>query len=102
MSKKKKKFKKSLSQKLEEKLTEEKSAVDMDAATKSPVTANKDSLNEAPATDRYQTARRDVTHSLTWIVILLVILIGFTILNSTTDFLTAFGDWLYQLLNLKI
>jgi len=105
MSKKKKKFKKSLSQKLEEKLAEEKSTVNQTSTNpvvKNPVSEDKNSQNETPVPDKYRTAKRDVVHSLTWIAILLVILTGVTILNSTTDFLTAFGDWIYQLLNLKI
>jgi len=104
MSKKKKKFKKSLNQKLEERLNQEKPtegtrALEVKNLKIAPSPATKEILNNS---DRYQTTRHDVKKSLIWIAILLVILIIFTIIHSTTDYLQSFGDWLYRMLNLKV
>lgn len=117
MAKKKKKFKKKISQNLSERIaqieTEKPKVVD----TASPESK---SLKAVPAgrqvqkssaqppqdgatdADKYAYVRRDVKRDFVIIAILVILLVAATIVNAKTTYLKQASDWIYQTLNLKV
>jgi hypothetical protein len=109
MAKKHKKFKKKISQNLNQRIaqiqSDEKPVADTPgvSVSVSPVAAVNPEIKETdPIDNKYTYVKKDIRRDFMIIVLLLLILAGATILNAKTEYLKDFSHWIYTILNLKV
>jgi hypothetical protein len=114
MSKKKKKFKKKISQSLHERIARIETEQSRPAGDqpKAEVVSRRteDQIRKEPKkeveatveTDKYAYVKHDVRRDLLVIFILIFILAAVTVVNQKTDYLRQVADWIYSTLNLKV
>lgn len=103
MSKKKKKFKKKISQNLHERLAR----IEIEEKVPTPVATPADpvakiSASEVVVENKYAYVKKDIKRDFLIILGLLVILTTVVILNQKTSYLTNLADWIYKTLNLSV
>jgi hypothetical protein len=105
MAKKNKKFKKKISQNLSERIAQ----IQLEEKAAAPASSQVISKNEkAPLAEvettsaKYAYVKKDIRRDFLIILLLVLLLVTATILNSKTSYLKDFANWIYTILNLKI
>ncbi len=105
MAKKKKKFKKKISQNLSERIAQaeaEKPLLSPESKSpevqKSPIKPKEDTSSA----DKYAYVRRDIKRDFIIIGVLLLILAATAVVDAKTGYLKQVADWIYTTLNLKV
>lgn len=105
MAKRHKKFKKKINQNLSERIAQ----IQSETLKKSDQSEENNSDHKSPETpvdtsqtEKYAYVRKDIRRDFLIILFLVVLLTTATILNTKTDLLKNFSDWVYTILNLTV